>query len=179
MFPKQEEIMKFSELRIGQFFRGDVICLRVPPPSTRGDEKFINYCYIKRDWYDAVQDKPIDAERVWGRMDDDTDVVLVNTETGLTDHNTRLERCERCQDLLPVPCMNEQEESYYDWDNDDSDVAGSILETRTYYICGDREQCRHNRRQMAEVMRQVAVQQDGVMRESGWGAIGNGARGHE
>ena len=169
--------MKFSELQIGQFFRTNypdyalAVYLRVPPLAQE-DGEFINYHYRRHDVTGAYF-------YAWGRMDDDVEVALVNTATGLVEQNIGQERCERCQDLLPTPCLDEKEVSYYDWDNPDSDVAGSFLLSRTYYVCRDQVQCLANRRETAEVLRQVAKQQDGAMREAGWGAIGNGARSRE
>jgi hypothetical protein len=168
--------MKFSDLQIGQFFRtshpdyAKAIYLRVPPLAEE-DGEFINYHYRRLD----ITGKSFYA---WGRMDDDIEVVLVDAATGLVEQNIGMGRCERCQDLLPSPCLDEKEEFYYDWDNPDSDVAGSFLESRTYYACRDKAQCLANRRKMAVVMQGIAKQQDGAMREAGWGAIGNGARGN-
>lgn len=168
--------MKFSELQIGQFFRtrhpdyDQAIYLRVPPLAEK-DGQYINYHYRRHD----ASGKFFYA---WGRMDDDMKVILADRAVGLTAQDITLQRCERCQDLLPMPCLDEHEESYYDWDNPDSDIAGSFLESRTYYACRDKAQCLANRREMAKVMQGIAVQQDGAMREAGWGAIGNGARGN-
>lgn len=89
----------------------------------------------------------------------------------------RIEHCARCGEAKPVSALTRSEEKYYDWDDPDTDSQGSVLLSRTVWRCRDRDDCGRVRRDAARVAREVAESEDAAVREAGWGAIGNGARG--
>jgi hypothetical protein len=85
--------------------------------------------------------------------------------------------CQLCGTEMLATALIERDETYYDWD--DPGDGGSFLLYRTIYECRAVDNCNKSCRQTARVMRQIESADDGEMREAGWGAIGNGARGAE
>lgn len=147
--------MKYSQLETGQAFT----CTQYPDTLIRCQADRIHGAVAARN-----------GALVW--IDGDPDVTLA-------EYTGPMEACDRCGYEYPRSIMNRKSESYYDWDNSDSDVQGSIAQTREFYVCLDRAACRDGRRVNAEVAQMSAESEDAAMREAGWGAIGNGARGVE
>lgn len=139
--------MKYSQLNTGQAF------------TTKQYSDVLIRCQADR-IHGAVA--AVGGALVW--IDGNPDVVPV-------EYNGPTETCDRCGYSYPRVIMDHKTESYYDWDNPDSDVQGSISQTREFYVCCDRAACRDGRRINAEIAQMTAVSQDLAAREAGWGAI--------
>jgi hypothetical protein len=143
---------------VGDYLHTDEIHIKLAPGFGEGDERYMNYVR-----YDA------DLEmEVMGKLSDDT-LVIPTIWNGSWVH------CEKCGEKLPQPAAIHKLERYYDWDNPDSDVQGSILMSRDVYTCRNTQTCRENRRAMVTVQREIDRWADMEACEEGRGGrIGGG-----